>query len=55
MKGKEKVLLWNKMDFPLVQILVVVANSKVKLFTTDEWRKVPKQLCLALGKAILIK
>jgi len=49
MKGKEKDFLWKELDFPLVQILVVVANSKVKLFTTDEWSKVPKQLCLALG------
>ena len=49
MKGQDKDCLWKQLDFPLVQILVVVANSKVKLFTTDEWRKVPKQLCLALG------
>ena len=30
---------------------MVVANSKVRVFTTDDRSKVPEQLCLALGES----
>ena len=32
---------------------MVVANSKVRVFTTDDRSKVPEQLCLALGESIV--